>query len=134
MTTSITLPASGHTKRKHRASDADPDVPRKKKKEKLKQETGKPRTKPSTSEFQVTKATMTLSVPPVFASNLRAGAEEMLDSMIMRCDNTSLRQICDTELNMKIYPVPVWCSLGSFKFTIPESNSKRKCRLSFRCL
>lgn len=84
MTTSITLPASGHTKRKHRASDADPDVPRKKKKEKLKQETGKPRTKPSTSEFQVTKATITLSVPPVFASNLRAGAEEMLDSMIMR--------------------------------------------------
>lgn len=129
MTTSITLPTSGHTKRKHRASDADPDVPRKKKKEKLKQDTGKPRTKPSTSasEFRVTKATMTLSVPPVFASNLRAGAEEMLDSMIMRCDNTSLRQICDTELNMKIYPIPVWCSLGSFKFTFPESNSEHKC-------
>jgi hypothetical protein len=134
MTTSSSLPAPGHTKRKHRASDADPDAPRKKKKEKLKQDTGKPRTKPSTSEFRVTKATITLSIPPVFASHLRAGAEEMLDSMIMRCDDTSLRQTFDTELNMEIYPVPVWCSLGSFKFTFPESNSEHKFRLSFRDL
>jgi DNA-directed RNA polymerase I subunit RPA43 len=84
MTSSISSPASGHTKRKHHASDAGPDAPRKKKKEKSKQEMGKPRAKPSTSEFRVTKATITLSIPPVFASNLRAGAEEMLDSMIMR--------------------------------------------------
>ncbi|KAG1790534.1 uncharacterized protein HD556DRAFT_1390902 [Suillus plorans] len=86
MTTSLglSLPASGHKKRKHRASDADHDAPRKKKKEKLKQDTGKLPTEPSTSEFRVTKATITLSVPPVFASNLRTGVEEMLDSMIMR--------------------------------------------------
>ncbi|KAG2074674.1 hypothetical protein BDR04DRAFT_154245 [Suillus decipiens] len=85
MTTSILLPASGHKKRKHRASDADHDAPRKKKKEKLRQDMEKPQcAEPSTSEFRVTKATITLSVPPVFASNLRSGVEEMLDSMIMR--------------------------------------------------
>ncbi|KAG1816146.1 uncharacterized protein BJ212DRAFT_1356686 [Suillus subaureus] len=77
------MTALGHKKRKNRTSDADPDAPRKKK-EKLKQDAGKPCTKPSPSEFRVTKATITLSVPPVFASNLRAGVEEMLDSMIMR--------------------------------------------------
>ncbi|KAG2135512.1 hypothetical protein DEU56DRAFT_394789 [Suillus clintonianus] len=84
MTTPISLSALSQNKRKHRVSDADPDAPRKKKKEKLKLDKGKSRTEPSTSEFRVTKATITLSVPPVFASNLRAGAEEMLDSMIMR--------------------------------------------------
>ncbi|KAG2132637.1 hypothetical protein BD769DRAFT_1448709 [Suillus cothurnatus] len=83
MTTSISSPALHHKKRKHRASDADPDAPRKKK-EKLKQNTGKPHPEPSTSEFRVTKSTITLSVAPVFAGNLRAGVEEMLDSMIMR--------------------------------------------------
>ncbi|KAG1874667.1 hypothetical protein DFJ58DRAFT_758165 [Suillus subalutaceus] len=77
------MAASAHKKRKNHASDADPDAPRKKK-EKLKQHTGKPCTELSTSEFRVTKATITLSVPPIFACNLRAGAEEMLDSMIMR--------------------------------------------------
>jgi hypothetical protein len=133
MTTSISSPALHHKKRKHRASDADPNAPRKKK-EKLKQNTGKLHPEPSTSEFRVTKSTITLSVAPVFAGNLRAGVEEMLDSMIMRCDSTSLGQFCDTELNMEIYPVLVWCSLGSFKFTFPESDGKHKCRLSFRDL
>ncbi|KAG2154387.1 uncharacterized protein EDB93DRAFT_1223198 [Suillus bovinus] len=84
MTTSISSLASGDKKRKHRASDADHGAPRKKKKEKLRQDTGTLRAEPSTSEFRVTKATITLSVPPVFASNLRTGVEEMLDSMIMR--------------------------------------------------
>ena len=35
-------------------------------------------------EFTVVKASLSLSIPPVFANNLRAGAEEMLDSMVMR--------------------------------------------------
>ena len=35
-------------------------------------------------EFRVLDATMSLSIPPVFANNLRTGAEEMLDSMVMR--------------------------------------------------
>lgn len=36
------------------------------------------------SEFCTVNATTVLSVPPIFANNLRAGVEEMLDSMIMR--------------------------------------------------
>lgn len=39
---------------------------------------------PSDAEFQVVRAALALSVPPVFAANPRAGVEEMLDSMIMR--------------------------------------------------
>ncbi|KAG1890236.1 hypothetical protein F4604DRAFT_654310 [Suillus subluteus] len=77
----VTMTPSGLKKRKNRGSDADHDVPRKKK---PKQDAGKPCTTPSTSEFRVTKTTITLSVPPVFAGNLRAGVEEILDSMIMR--------------------------------------------------
>ncbi|KAL0956011.1 hypothetical protein HGRIS_002186 [Hohenbuehelia grisea] len=38
----------------------------------------------SSNEFRVVKATLTLSVAPVFANKPRSGVEEMLDSMIMR--------------------------------------------------
>ncbi|OAX36564.1 hypothetical protein K503DRAFT_744150 [Rhizopogon vinicolor AM-OR11-026] len=88
MTTSIPVSTS-HKKRKN-ATDPEHDSPKKKKKEKhrekekLNQDKGKARVDSSTSEFLVTRATLKLSIPPVFASNLRAGAEEMLDSMIMR--------------------------------------------------
>ena len=37
------------------------------------------------SEFKLVRALLTVSIPPVFASNPRAGVEEMLDSMVMRC-------------------------------------------------
>jgi DNA-directed RNA polymerase I subunit RPA43 len=37
------------------------------------------------SEFRVVNASLVVSIPPVFASNPRAGVEEMLDSMVMRC-------------------------------------------------
>jgi hypothetical protein len=98
MTTSIPPTSHKKQKRKHHATDPDHDSPTKKKKErrrekgtpkrhpKSKQDKGKSRVDSSTSEFLVTKATIKLSVPPVFSSNLRAGAEEMLDSMIMRCE------------------------------------------------
>ena len=36
------------------------------------------------TEFHVVRATLVLSIPPIFASNPRAGVEEMLDSMVMR--------------------------------------------------
>lgn len=39
----------------------------------------------SEGEFHVVKASLRLSIPPIFANNPRAGVEEMLDSMIMRC-------------------------------------------------
>jgi len=38
----------------------------------------------SDGDFQVVKASLVLSVPPIFAANPRAGVEELLDSMIMR--------------------------------------------------
>lgn len=37
------------------------------------------------SEFVVVTASVRLSVPPIFSTNPRAGVEEMLDSMIMKC-------------------------------------------------
>jgi DNA-directed RNA polymerase I subunit RPA43 len=37
------------------------------------------------AKFTVIGASLVVSIPPVFATNPRAGAEEMLDSMIMRC-------------------------------------------------
>jgi len=43
-----------------------------------------PKIKESDGEFQVVKASLVLSVPPIFAANPRAGVEELLDSMIMR--------------------------------------------------
>jgi DNA-directed RNA polymerase I subunit RPA43 len=41
-------------------------------------------------EFGSVKASIVLSVPPVFANRLRYGVEEMLDTMIMRCARTHL--------------------------------------------
>lgn len=40
------------------------------------------------SEFTVVHASMVVSIPPVFANDPRAGVEEMLDSMLMRCGLT----------------------------------------------
>lgn len=45
---------------------------------------GKSRASDHPSEFRVVNASLVLSVPPVFASDLRTGVEEMLDSMVMR--------------------------------------------------
>lgn len=45
---------------------------------------GKSRALDLPSEFRAINASLVLSIPPVFASDLRAGVEEMLDSMIMR--------------------------------------------------
>ncbi|TCD61702.1 hypothetical protein EIP91_008032 [Steccherinum ochraceum] len=53
-------------------------------KEKKEKRKGKDKAGDGEGEFRVFQATLALSIPPVFASNLRAGAEEMLDSMVMR--------------------------------------------------
>ncbi|KAH9485351.1 hypothetical protein JR316_0002259 [Psilocybe cubensis] len=39
----------------------------------------------SDGEFKLVQASLVLSIPPVFAANPAAGANELLDSMIMRC-------------------------------------------------
>ncbi|KZT66361.1 hypothetical protein DAEQUDRAFT_730335 [Daedalea quercina L-15889] len=74
-------------KRKHAAADmgqeAEPSTKRhKKEKDKSKKkDKGKGRV---TEEFRVILASMFVSIPPVFANNLRQGVEEMLDSLLMR--------------------------------------------------
>ena len=55
-----------------------------KRKPKSPKDKGKSRALDLPSEFHVINASLVLSVPPVFASDLRSGVEEMLDSMIMR--------------------------------------------------
>ncbi|EGO25625.1 hypothetical protein SERLADRAFT_361209 [Serpula lacrymans var. lacrymans S7.9] len=92
-----------HTKkRKHAHAAVESETPKKKKEKRdkvrsvdegaksastPKQEKAKKRDKgksKATSEFHVVKASLSVSIPPVFATNQRAGVEEMLDSMIMR--------------------------------------------------
>ncbi|KAL4243862.1 DNA-directed RNA polymerase subunit [Abortiporus biennis] len=65
---------------------------KKKEKHEKKKDKGKSKAASSTEqqhiagggEFKVISATLEISIPPVFAGNLHAGAEEMLDSMAMR--------------------------------------------------
>lgn len=45
---------------------------------------GKSRVSDPPSEFRMVNASLVLSIPPVFASDLRTGVEEMLDNMVMR--------------------------------------------------
>jgi len=77
-------------KRKLARMAAEASIPppksKKHKKEKSKK-TDKGKSKASSSsesEFNVVHASLIVSIPPVFASNPRAGVEEMLDSMLMR--------------------------------------------------
>ena len=46
---------------------------------------GKGKGRATDGAFRVVRASLTVSVPPVFAMNLRGGVEELLDSMLMRC-------------------------------------------------
>ncbi|KAI8972237.1 hypothetical protein BD414DRAFT_500628 [Trametes punicea] len=83
-------------KRKHAAatavdiSVAEPSTKRPKKdkeakrlaKEQAKLDKGKFRA--TDDAFRVVRASLTVTVPPVFAADLRGGVEEMLDSMLMR--------------------------------------------------
>ena len=87
-------------KRKHIAVPADTlasvgePSSKRSKTEKAKRDKSKSKTKESVSQgkgknaernqFRVIQASLSLSIAPVFANNLRAGAEEMLDSMLMR--------------------------------------------------
>ncbi|KAF8973323.1 hypothetical protein BDZ97DRAFT_1780820 [Flammula alnicola] len=68
------MPSSPQKKRKEFQPNISHQPPSKKLKE----------THASDGEFQVVKASLVVSVPPVFAANPRAGVDEMLDSMIMR--------------------------------------------------
>lgn len=77
-------------KRKHaEAQAADGSASKKLKKDKKdkvkKDRKGKGRARHTEGEFKVVKASLSLSIAPVFANNPLAGAGEMLDSLVMRC-------------------------------------------------
>ncbi|KAG2016009.1 hypothetical protein CC2G_009225 [Coprinopsis cinerea AmutBmut pab1-1] len=68
--------------RKKRPTDGQSTQPSKKQKKSAGGDAKKGKGKDS--DFQVVSATLSISVPPVFAKNPQAGVEEMLDSLIMR--------------------------------------------------
>ncbi|KAF8493626.1 hypothetical protein JB92DRAFT_2749925 [Gautieria morchelliformis] len=75
---STPYPGSSPKKRKHaQDSNAGPSPKRSKKERKHKHRHGD-------EEFVLVKASLVVSIPPVFASNPSQGVEEMLDSMVMR--------------------------------------------------
>ncbi|RDB16806.1 DNA-directed RNA polymerase I subunit rpa43 [Hypsizygus marmoreus] len=85
------MPEPSTKKRKQSSTANDVDVPTKKskksgkeKRDKKHKEKGKEKGKARDTEFQVVRTSLVLSIAPIFASNPRAGVEEMLDSMVMR--------------------------------------------------
>lgn len=74
------------TKKRKQATDSEPhNATPSKKSKKAKKDKGKGKSKSGgESEFRVIKASLIVSIPPIFASNPRAGVEELLDSMLMR--------------------------------------------------
>ncbi|KAF8444748.1 hypothetical protein L210DRAFT_3611036 [Boletus edulis BED1] len=66
------------------ASPSEDALSSQKHKPKSPKDKGKSRAPDPPSEFRLVSASLVLSIPPVFASDLRAGVEEMLDSMVMR--------------------------------------------------
>ncbi len=71
--------AEPSTKRSKKDKDGGKDA---KKHKKAKQDKGKGRA--MDDAFRVVRASLTVSVPPTFAADLRGGVEELLDSMLMR--------------------------------------------------
>ncbi|KAH8828295.1 hypothetical protein DL96DRAFT_1602599 [Flagelloscypha sp. PMI_526] len=82
-------PTSPHKKRKNDFSSPSESSKKKHRKEKSKDK-GKAKAPPlpeeqvSNTEFRSIRSSLTLSIPPVFARDVRQGALELLDSMIMR--------------------------------------------------
>lgn len=66
------------------STTANPTEKKKDKKKKHKSLTGGHGAAEGESEFHVVSASVQLSIPPVFALDLPAGARELLDSMLMR--------------------------------------------------
>lgn len=87
----MSLPADTQAKKRKKslAAGLDAEEPRAKKsrkegKDKKQKKNDKGKTRDSDGQFRVVRASMVVSIPPVFASDPRAGVEEMLDSMVMR--------------------------------------------------
>ena len=92
-TTLITTIASGSKKRKQQSDDPIPGpspkkIKRDKKLKKSSLGVAKKDRKTRHYEFNLVRASLDVSLAPVFMSNPRAGVEEMLDSMVMRFVNS----------------------------------------------
>lgn len=81
MVLSTSAPVSSPLKRKHTPDDDVGPSTKKSKKERKHKHKDAQRL---SEEFALVKASLVVSIPPVFASNPAQGVEEMLDSMIMR--------------------------------------------------
>ncbi|KAI0949186.1 hypothetical protein AcW1_008872 [Taiwanofungus camphoratus] len=86
-----------------------------------KQDKGKARAGAGESEFRVVQASMVISIPPVFANNLRAGVEDMLDSLVMRYI-PALQGVVLTHGNLQFID-----STATIKADCPFAN----CRIGF---
>lgn len=92
-------PTATVPKRKNPADPSDADHAAKKARKEAKKDKKEKKSKSKTkhkskdadllssaeSEFRSVKASVQLTIPPVFASKPHEGAHELLDSMIMRC-------------------------------------------------
>ncbi|KAL0068710.1 hypothetical protein AAF712_004039 [Marasmius tenuissimus] len=77
------MPHTTHSTRKRKHSESGADAPSKKIKHSGKTKTDK-KGKGKETEFQVVKASLAVSVPPIFSIDPKSGVAEMLDSMLMR--------------------------------------------------
>lgn len=89
-------------------------------------------------QFRVVHASLPLSIPPAFANNLRAGAEEMLDSMLMRCARICTYYILHLHNNIvpyvKIYPRLGRCCARTPQNAFPRTKSHNQGGLPIRKL
>ncbi|KAK1232633.1 hypothetical protein PQX77_004195 [Marasmius sp. AFHP31] len=77
------MPHTTHSTRKRKHSESGADAPSKKIKHSGRTKTDK-KGKGKETEFQVVKASLAVSVPPIFSIDPQSGVAEMLDSMLMR--------------------------------------------------
>lgn len=137
-------------KRKHATEANGEPTPKRSKKDgtskdakSKEQKRDKGKARADSGEFKVLNATMSVSIPPVFANNLRTGAEEMLDSMVMRFVQTILRECtpsCIITLHVEIRYIPalqgVVLAHDSLQFidstaTIKADCPFANCRIAF---
>lgn len=74
VTGSMSQLTATHIKKRKQASKGEQATKRHKKDRKTKE-----------TDFEVVNASLVVAIPPIFARDPRAGVEEMLDSMVMRC-------------------------------------------------
>jgi DNA-directed RNA polymerase I subunit RPA43 len=77
-------------------------------------------------EFHVASASLTLSIPPTFAGNPRIGAEEMLDSMVMRSVQRHSYRLRHNSANARYIPSFEGVVLGHSNLKFQDKNATIK--------